>query len=82
MKQAATKWLVTEWLTFWVEINIKIFVVVYQGVFRGFTISIKVLKASLHMLGHTWPHPPKFTWSIYNFNIYEAACTKSTLYHQ
>ena len=41
---------------------------------------IKVLKASLGMPGHAWPYPPKLTWSIYNFNRYEAACTKSALY--
>ena len=33
---------------------------------------IKVLKDSLGMPGHTWPHPPKLTWLIYNFNRYEA----------
>ena len=27
-----------------------------------------------------WPQTPTLTWSIYNFNRYEAACTKSTLY--
>ena len=40
----------------------------------------KVLKASLGMHGHVWPQSPKLTWTIYNFNRYEAACTKSTLY--
>ena len=34
---------------------------------------IKVLKASLGMPGHAWPHPTYF-------HRYEAACTKSTLY--
>ena len=33
---------------------------------------IKVLKDSLGMPGHTWPHPPKLTWLIYNFNRHEA----------
>ena len=32
------------------------------------------------LFGHAWTHPSKLTWSIYNFNGYEAACTKSTLY--
>ena len=40
---------------------------------------IKVLKASLGMSGHSWPHPPNFTKSIYNFNRYETAHKKSTL---
>ena len=41
---------------------------------------IKVLKASLSMPGHAWQHPPKLTWSLCDFNRYEAACKKSTLY--
>ena len=40
---------------------------------------IKVLKTSFDMPGHVWPHPPNLTWSIYNFNRYEAACTKIIL---
>ena len=40
----------------------------------------KVLKASLNMPRHAWQHPPKLTWSIYNFNRYEAVFTKSSLY--
>ena len=39
----------------------------------------KILKASLGFPGNVWPHPPKLTWLIYNFNRYEATCTKSTL---
>ena len=41
---------------------------------------IQVLKASLDIPGYAWPHPPKLKWSIYNFNRYEAACAKLTLY--
>ena len=41
---------------------------------------ITILKASVGMLEHAWPHPPKPKWSIYNFNRFEAACTKSTSY--
>ena len=43
---------------------------------------IKVSKVSLGMRWHAWPHSPKLTWSIYNFNRYEVACKKSTLYLQ
>ena len=38
----------------------------------------KILKASLSLPGHIWPHPPKLTQFIYNLNWYEATCSKST----
>ena len=41
---------------------------------------IKVLKASLGMLGHASTHPPKLTLLIHHFNRYETAWTKSTFY--
>ena len=30
-------------------------------------LDVKVLKGSLGMPGHAWPHPTKLTWSVYNF---------------
>ena len=59
-----------------VEKNKQIYDVVYRSISTGFTISISFKS----LFGYAWPQPCKLTLSIYNFNRYKTACTKSYLY--